>query len=252
MMQAASVFLLGTRINTLSWEQALGRILYWAQTSQSRMVCLCNVHVVISARQNPVLGQALQLSDMSTPDGAPLAWLMRKTGWPEQQRISGPDLMWHVLGEAERLQLPVFLLGGTESTLVRLIHTLQQTFPALAIVNTLSPPFREPTAEEDQQIIERINASGAKLLFVGLGCPKQEIWMAAHRGRVQSVMLGVGAAFDYHAGILPRAPQHWQRLGLEWLYRLWREPTRLMKRYLVTNSLFLLALPGELWKRPRN
>lgn len=251
-MRSGSVALLGSPIDALSWEQALGRILRWASARQSRMVCLCNVHVVVSARRDETLARALQIADMSTPDGAPVAWLMRKIGWPEQQRISGPDLMWRLLAEAERLQLPVFLLGSTETTLARLTQRLQQVFPDLQIAGMLSPPFRELSAAEDAQMVEIINNSGARLLFVGLGCPKQEIWMAAQRDRIQAVMLGVGAAFDYHAGVLPRAPQSWQRLGLEWLYRLWREPSRLMKRYLITNSLFLLALPGELWRRPRH
>ncbi len=251
-MRSGSVALLGSPIDALSWEQALGRILRWASARQSRMVCLCNVHVVVSARHDEALARALQIADMSTPDGAPVAWLMRKIGWPEQQRISGPDLMWRLLAEAERLQLPVFLFGSTETTLARLTQRLQQVFPNLQIAGMLSPPFRELSAAEDAQMLEIINNSGARLLFVGLGCPKQEIWMAAQRDRIQAVMLGVGAAFDYHAGVLPRAPQSWQRLGLEWLYRLWREPSRLMKRYLITNSLFLLALPGELWRRPRH
>jgi N-acetylglucosaminyldiphosphoundecaprenol N-acetyl-beta-D-mannosaminyltransferase len=251
-MRSGSVALLGTPIDPLSWEQALGRILRWASARQSRMICLCNVHVVVSARHDEALARALQVADMSTPDGAPVAWLMRKIGWPEQQRISGPDLMWRLIAEAVRLQLPVFLLGSTETTLARLTQRLQQVFPDLQIAGMLSPPFRQLSATEDAQMVEIINNSGARLLFVGLGCPKQEIWMAAQRDRVQAVMLGVGAAFDYHAGVLPRAPQNWQRLGLEWLYRLWREPTRLIKRYLVTNSLFLLALPGELWRRTRH
>jgi N-acetylglucosaminyldiphosphoundecaprenol N-acetyl-beta-D-mannosaminyltransferase len=251
-MRSGSVALLGTPIDPLSWEQALGRILRWASARQSRMICLCNVHVVVSARHDEALARALQVADMSTPDGAPVAWLMRKIGWPEQQRISGPDLMWRLIAEAVRLQLPVFLLGSTETTLARLTQRLQQVFPDLQIAGMLSPPFRQLSATEDAQMVEIINNSGARLLFVGLGCPKQEIWMAAQRDRVQAVMLGVGAAFDYHAGVLPRAPQSWQRLGLEWLYRLWREPTRLIKRYLVTNSLFLLALPGELWRRTRH
>lgn len=252
MTNPESATLLDTRIDTLSWEQVLGRIVRWARSGQSRMVCLCNVHVVVSARHDRALAQALQMSDISAPDGAPLAWLMRKTGWPEQQRISGPDLMWRALREAARLQLPIFLLGSTESTLHRLTEAIEQAFPGVRVAGTLSPPFREPSPQEDQQIVDEINRSGARLLFVGLGCPKQELWMAAHYGRVQCVMIGVGAAFDYHAGVLPRAPQSWQRLGLEWLYRLWQEPSRLMRRYLVTNSLFLLALPGELWKRSRH
>jgi N-acetylglucosaminyldiphosphoundecaprenol N-acetyl-beta-D-mannosaminyltransferase len=251
-MRSGSVALLGTRIDALSWEQALGRILRWAREKQSRMVCLCNVHVVVSARNDEALGRALQLADMLTPDGAPVAWLMRKTGWPEQQRISGPDLMWNLMAEAERLQLAIFLLGSTETTLARLTQRLQQVFPDLQIAGMLSPPFRRLSASEDEQMVEIINNSGARLLFVGLGCPKQEIWMAAQRDRVQAVMLGVGAAFDYHAGVLRRAPHSWQRLGLEWLYRLCREPSRLMKRYLITNSLILLALPGELWRHTRH
>ncbi len=251
-MRTGSVALLGTRIDALSWEQALGRILRWAREKQSRMVCLCNVHVVVSARNDEALRRALQLADMSTPDGAPVAWLMRKTGWPEQQRISGPDLTWNLMAEAERLQLAIFLLGSTETTLARLTQRLQQVFPDLQIAGMLSPPFRRLSASEDEQMVEIINHSGARLLFVGLGCPKQEIWMAAQRDRVQAVMLGVGAAFDYHAGVLRRAPHSWQRLGLEWLYRLCREPSRLMKRYLITNSLFLLALPGELWRYTRH
>ena len=251
-MRSGSVVLLGTRIDALSWEQALGRILRWAAERQSKIVCLCNVHVVVSARHDDALARALQLADMTTPDGAPLAWLMRKIGWPEQQRISGPDLMWHLMAEAERLQLPLFLLGSTETTLARLTQRLQQVFPNLQIAGTLSPPFRRLRPSENVQMANIINISGARLVFVGLGCPKQETWMAAQRDRVHAVMLGVGAAFDYHAGVLPRAPQSWQRLGLEWLYRLCREPSRLMKRYLITNSVFLLALPGELWRRSRH
>lgn len=251
-MQSGGVLLLGTRIDRLSWEQAVGRIVRWAQAGQSRMVCLCNVHSLISARHHPALAEALQLADMRAPDGAPVAWLMRKAGWPEQQRISGPDLMWQVLGEAQRLQLPVFLLGGTAHTLDRLMPALRRSFPDLRLAGSLSPPFRILTSQEDDAIVQQIGLSGARLLLVGLGCPKQELWMAAHRHRLRLVMLGVGAAFDYHAGVLPRAPVSWQRAGLEWLHRLCHDPARLMRRYLITNSLFLLALPRELWKRPRH
>lgn len=251
-MQTGSASLMGVRIDALSWEQALGRIVRWVQAGQSRVVCLCNVHSVITARHDPALRRALQEADLCAPDGAPLAWLMRKTGWAEQQRISGPDLMWQILGEAQRLQLPVLLFGGTETTLARLTPVLRQSFPALLLAGSISPPFRALSPAEDDQMVAQINATRARILLVGLGCPKQEVWMAAHRDRVHAVMLGVGAAFDYHAGVLPRAPLRWQRLGLEWLYRLIREPARLMRRYLVTNSLFLLALPRELWKRPRH
>ncbi len=244
--------LLGSLIDVISWEQALGRIVRWALAGQSRTVCLCNVHGVVTARRDPALAAALASADLCTPDGAPLAWLMRQRGCPEQQRISGPDLMWQLLGEAQRLRLPVFLLGGSDSTLARLREVLHTAWPTLVIAGMHSPPYRALQAQEQQVLLGQITASGARLVFVGLGCPKQELWMAAMRGQLPAVMLGVGAAFDYHAGTLARAPLAWQAAGLEWLYRWCREPARLMKRYLLTNTLFLLALPGELWKRPRS
>lgn len=249
-MKFRSTFVLGTRIDALSWEQATGRIVRWAQAGVSRMVCLCNVHSLVTASRDRSLAAALKDSDMNTTDGAPLAWLMRRRGWPEQQQVSGPDLMWMLLSEAERLQLPVFLLGGTPLTLDKLLQAIAAAFPALTIAGSLSPPFRELGDEDNSRIANRVNNSGARLLLVGLGCPKQEKWMAAQRGRIQAVMLGVGAAFDYHAGTLLRAPVAWRRAGLEWLYRLAQEPARLARRYLVTNTLFLLALPRELWRRP--
>lgn len=249
-MPLRSAILLGIRIDAISWEQAIGRIVRWAQAGSSRMVCLCNVHSLVTASRAPQLAAALHGSDMNSPDGAPLAWLMRRRGWPEQQRLSGPDLMWTLLGEAERLQLPVFLLGGTPATLAQLSQRLASAFPQLPLAGSLSPPFRPLDEQDNERIADMIHASGARIVLVGLGCPKQEVWMAAQRGRISAVMLGVGAAFDYHAGTATRAPLAWQRAGFEWLYRLVQEPTRLARRYLVTNTLFLLALPRELWRRP--
>lgn len=248
-MNQEKTFILGTRIDALSWEQATTRITAWADKQESRMVCLCNVHVAVSARGDADLRSALDISDMITPDGAPLVWLMRKRRWPEQQRISGPDLMWCILARAEQLGLSVFFYGGTASTLQKLLSTIHASFPALKIAGHLSPPFRSLRIEEESEIYSRINQSGAHIVMVGLGCPKQEKWMARHKGRIDAVMLGVGAAFDYHAGTLKRAPLAWQHAGLEWLYRLVKEPTRLFRRYLMTNTLFLLALPWELLRR---
>ena len=243
--------LLGTRIDALSWELALGRILRWATARESRMVCLCNVHSLVSASADAGLRDALQRSDMNAPDGAPVAWLMRRAGWPEQQRLPGPDLMGKLLVEAARLQLPVFLLGTTGATLALLAERLRASLPSLPLAGSLSPPFRPLTDEDNALIAASISASGARLVLVGLGCPKQEKWMAAQRGRIPAVMVGLGAAFDYHAGTLSRAPASWQRHGLEWLYRLLREPSRLAVRYLLTNTLFLLALPWAWRRRPR-
>jgi len=250
-MSNDSADLFGISIHALSWEQAVSTIMQWAQETRSRVVCACNVHSVISAKADSALKKALKSADMRTPDGAPLAWLMRKIGWPTQQRINGPDLMWKLLSASEQLQIPLFLLGSTKSTLNHLEKKLCIAFPKLRLVGQVSPPFRALTAKEDDELIALISSSGARILFVGLGCPKQEKWMATHRQRLPMVMVGVGAAFDYHAGSLARAPIRWQRAGLEWLYRLAMEPKRLGCRYLVTNTLFLLALPGQLWRRPR-
>jgi len=243
-----TTMILGTRIDALSWEQLLGRIVRWAQTGQSRMICLCNVHSVVTAQHDAALANALNEADLNLPDGAPIAWLMRKRGWPEQQRLSGPDLMWQLMRDAEKLQLSVFLMGATPATLSRLREVLSNTFPRLMIAGSLSPPFRPLSELEHGGFVDQINRSAASIVLVGLGCPKQEIWMAKHSPTMNAVTIGVGAAFDYHAGSLRRAPSSWQRLGLEWLYRLLQEPRRLARRYLLTNTLFLLALPAELWR----
>ena len=240
--------ILDTRIDALSWEQLLGRIVRWAQAGQSRMICLCNVHSVVTAKHDAAMANALKRADLNLPDGAPIAWLMRQRSWPEQQRLSGPDLMWQLMREAEKLQLSVFLMGATPATLGRLRGVLSNAFPRLMIAGSLSPPFRPLNELKHRGFVDQINRSGASIVLIGLGCPKQEIWMAECGNAISAVMIGVGAAFDYHAGSLRRAPPVWQRIGLEWLYRLLQEPRRLARRYLLTNTLFLLALPAELWR----
>ncbi len=251
-MSLMTANVLGTRIDALGWEEVLSRIVYWARASgieASRTVCVCNVHSLVTARRDPAFAQVLRDADLRTPDGAPVAWIMRQQGWPEQPRISGPELMWLLMQEAARLGLPVFLLGGTITTLEKLRTRLRASFPSLRIAGQCSPAFRELNDDDHRHIRRMIVTSGARLVFVGLGCPKQERWMAHERGQLNVVMIGVGAAFDYHAGTLRRAPLAWQSAGLEWLYRLAMEPVRLLRRYLVTNALFLLWLPGQLWRR---
>ncbi|WP_426990948.1 WecB/TagA/CpsF family glycosyltransferase [Cupriavidus sp. 30B13] len=180
---------------------------------------------------------------MNTPDGAPVAWMLRCLGYPTQERINGPDLMLRYCSHAEQTGESIFLYGGRIETLLLLEQRLKEDFPSLRIAGMHSPPFRKLTEEEDREIVEKINNSGASTVWVSLGCPKQEQWMADHRGRIKAVMIGVGAAFDYHAGTVRRAPLWMQMRGLEWLHRLCSEPSRLWKRYLVTNSIFVgLAL----------
>lgn len=242
--QTFSVF--GSPIDVIGWQGAVSRIASWAVARESRYVCICNAHSVVTATSDKAFAAAVDQADMATPDGAPVAWLIgRQLGQP-QERINGPDLMWRYLAEGAGQGGPVFLYGATEQTLQILRARLAESFPGLRIAGTYSPPFRSLTAEEDQQVVEMINASGATTVWVSLGCPKQEKWMAEHRGRIHAVMIGVGAAFDYHAGTIRRAPLWMQRNGLEWLHRLASEPGRLWKRYFVTNSLFIFLAARQL------
>ena len=237
---------LGAAIDALSWEDALRAIVKAGEARESRYVCICNVHSVVTTTRDPEFRRIVNESDLATPDGAPIAWALRHFGYPPQERISGPDLMWKYLAYAERSEHVVFFYGSTPATLAKLRNALQRHFPRLRIGGMHSPPFRALTAAEDDAETRMINYSGAHVVFVSLGCPKQERWMAAHRGRVDAVMIGVGAAFDYHAGVVKRAPIWWQRNGLEWLYRLLSEPRRLFMRYLVTNTLFIIGLARQL------
>jgi N-acetylglucosaminyldiphosphoundecaprenol N-acetyl-beta-D-mannosaminyltransferase len=237
---------IGAPIDSLSWSQALARLSGWAMARQSRYVCICNVHSVVTARQDMTFARVIREADMATPDGAPVAWLMRRLGVASQERINGPDLMWHYCAEAARRDEPIYLYGGQQSTLDILQRKLLEHFPGLKIAGAYSPPYRPLTAEEDASVVEAINASGAGTVWVSLGCPKQEQWMAEHRGRINAVMIGVGAAFDYHAGTIQRAPLWMQRNGLEWLHRVCSEPRRLWKRYLVTNTLFVFYAGRQL------
>lgn len=232
-------FVLDSHIDALTWDECINRIATWATLRQSRYVTLCNVHSVVTASEDAEFRRVIEQADLALPDGAPIAWALRREGHPEQTRLSGPDLMWRYLAEAQRLKQRVFFYGSTPETLDKLRARIVAHFPRLQIAGMVSPPYRSLTPEEDQAHIDQINRSGAHVVFVGLGCPKQEGWMSAHRGRVHAVMLGVGAAFDYHAGTLARAPLWMQKAGLEWLHRLASEPRRLLKRYLHTNTVFV-------------
>ncbi|WP_216821666.1 WecB/TagA/CpsF family glycosyltransferase [Uliginosibacterium sp. TH139] len=205
-----------------------------------------NAHSVVTTGQDAAFGKVIREADMATPDGAPVAWMMRKLGHPAQERINGPDLMWKYCEAIAGSEESIYLFGGMPETLDVLQKVLALKMPGLKIAGAYSPPFRAATPEEDAEIVERINASGAGTVWVSLGCPKQEKWMAAHRGRINAVMIGVGAAFDYHAGTITRAPLWMQRNGLEWLHRLCSEPRRLWKRYFVTNTLFILGAAKQL------
>lgn len=237
---------LGVQVDAVGWDTAVARIVAWSRETAGRAVYLCNVHVAVSATRAPELAAALHGGDLVLPDGAPVAWMQRRLGASSQPRIDGPTLMERLCEVAEREGIAVYLLGGSPHGVATLSCELAVRFPRLVIAGSCSPPFREFTSEDNRGMIEAINASGAQMVFVGLGCPKQELWMARHKADVHAVMLGVGAAFDFHAGLKPRAPSWMQSRGLEWLHRLCSEPRRLWSRYLFTNSYFLVAAAAQL------
>lgn len=236
----------GASIDLTDWAGAIKRIHGWASAHESRYVCICNVHSVITAQLDGAFAQVIEQADMATPDGAPIAWMLRRLGAREQRRINGPDLMLRYCKHAATSGESIFLYGSTDETLDTLQRRLLARHPTLQIVGAYSPPFRPLTDVETADVVQRINASGAGTVWVSLGCPKQEFWMASMRGRIQAVMIGVGAAFDYHAGTIVRAPKWMQRSGLEWLHRLFSEPRRLWRRYLFTNSRFIVAAIKQL------
>jgi N-acetylglucosaminyldiphosphoundecaprenol N-acetyl-beta-D-mannosaminyltransferase len=237
---------LGSKIDAVSWGEAIERLLGWGHGRESRYVTICNVHVVVTASRDPAYHKVIDGADMATPDGAPVAWMLRRMGFAHQPRISGPDLMWELCERAASENMPVYFYGSTERTLAALAERLEKVFPTLRIAGMESPPFRPSTEEEDMATVERINESSARFVFVALGCPKQERWMSVHRDKINAVMIGVGAAFDFHAGAVKRAPPWMQRIGLEWLHRLASEPRRLWWRYLITNTLFVVGASRQL------
>ncbi|HXG35230.1 MAG TPA: WecB/TagA/CpsF family glycosyltransferase, partial [Bryobacteraceae bacterium] len=229
--------------------EATRLVVEWARRGESRMVCCASVNNVMQACEAPAFRALMNAADLVTPDGMPLVWGLRRLGVPGAGRVYGPELMRRLLGAAAAAGLPVGFYGATEAVLARLRAAVQKRHPRLSIRYYYAPPFRPLTPEEDARITEAIRASGVRILFVGLSTPKQELWMAAHRGRVPAVMLGVGAAFDFLAGTKPQAPGWMQRAGLEWLFRLATEPRRLGPRYLKQNPKFVILFARQLLHR---
>lgn len=238
---------LGIPVDVLDWSETIERLFAWADRRESRTVCVCDVHSIVHALRDTAHADAIAAADMVTPDGTPVAWVLRRKGHSAQGRISGPDLMWACCRRAAESGTPVFLYGSTPRTLLLLEQRLRAAFPDIDIVGAISPPFRSLSDEEDAAIVERINASGARIVWVGLGCPKQEAWLRSHHQRAHAVMVGVGAALDFHAGVVKRAPAWMQRNGLEWFHRILQDPRRLAKRYLVSNTMFIMACCGTRW-----
>lgn len=231
--------IIGAEVNLIQYDSLSEQVVQWSQTHDSRYLCVANVHMLMEAHDSPNFKGVVNGADLVAPDGMPLVWMIRLKGKRDQQRVYGPTLMLHVLAAAARENIPVGFYGSAPHVLESLVERMQARYEGLNVAFSVSPPFHELTPPEDDAIVKKFNQSGARILFVGLGCPKQEIWMANHRGKINAVMLGVGAAFDFHAGIKPQAPAWMQNIGLEWLFRLFSEPRRLWKRYLYHNPRFV-------------
>ena len=193
----------GSALDAIDLDTAVACIADWADGHEHRVVCATNVHSIIAARASDDLAAAISMADMAVPDGAPVAWRMRLNGRPLQRRVAGPDLMWAYLHVAADRGQPIFLLGGSDDTLIALRTAICQRFPSLVVAGSYSPPFRSMTDEEDDAIVARINASGAGTVWVGLGCPKQELWMAAHRDRIRAVQIGGRGGVRFSCGSRP-------------------------------------------------
>jgi N-acetylglucosaminyldiphosphoundecaprenol N-acetyl-beta-D-mannosaminyltransferase len=216
-----------------------------SENQVSKTVCVANVHMFIEAYKKPEFLSIVNSSDLTTPDGMPLVKALKWLYGINQEKVSGPDLMPEVLKAAEKDNLKVYFYGSTEEVLEKLVSFCAEKYPNLSISGVNSPPFRQLTDTEIQADIDKINNADTNIVFVALGCPKQEKWMSDMKGKINACMIGVGGAFPMLVGIEKRAPLWMQKYMLEWFYRLIQDPKRLFKRYFVTNSIFIYLVIKE-------
>lgn len=247
MQGAARANILGVGVSVINMATALEIIEGWIARRESHYVCVTGVHGVMESQRDESLRRIHNQAGLVTPDGMPLVWLSRLRGFHQVDRVYGPDLMLALCERSVDLGYRHFFYGGAEGVPEQLAAVLQGRFPGLRVVGTYSPPFRPLTPEEDREMVRMINGANPDIVWVGLSTPKQERWMAEHVGRLTApVLIGVGAAFDFHTGRKPQAPRWMQRAGLEWLFRLLTEPRRLWRRYLINNPLFIALVVLEM------
>jgi len=243
--------LFGVQVSATNYDEVVEQVVRSARQQIPAIVSLQAAHAVVVASGNPSLRQKVNTFQIIGPDGQPVRWALNwlyKAGLRE--RVYGPELMLRLCRRAAEKGVSIYLYGSEPPVLEALQRNLKQKFPDLVIAGAEAPPFRPLTKEEDEETVQRINASGAGIVFIGLGAPKQDVFAYEHRDRINGVQVCVGAAFDFHAGNKRTAPSWMQKRGLEWLFRLSQEPRRLWRRYLVTNTLFVQKLISQ-WGRRR-
>ena len=231
--------------------EQLSIMLKWAKSNLSKVVCIANVHMLIEAHRDQQFGAVLRHADLITPDGMPLVWMLRFLGASSQDRVAGIDVLEGLCQQATVEGVSAYFVGSHASILSKMSARLEREYPDLKIAGMEPLPFRPLTYEEDQALIQKLNRSGAGLVFVSLGCPKQEVWMSKHKEKVSAVMVGLGGAFPVYAGIHRRAPRMFRQAGLEWLYRLVQEPGRLWKRYATTMPVFVWLVAKQVFAELR-
>ena len=230
---------IGLPVTVDSTENIAEKIVREANMGHGGYVCVANVHMVITAKRNEKLRKIMEESFFVTADGLPLVWVLKQSGFKEAERVTGIDLTLKLCKTAADERMPVYFYGGSPETIKTLKTFITEKFPDLKVVGYESPPLLPLQPEVDPDVVKRINKSGARIVFVGLGCPKQEYWMAAYKPHIPALLIGVGAVFDFLAGTCPRAPVWMQKLGLEWFHRLATQPGRTWKRYAITNPVFV-------------
>jgi len=234
------------RVDATSYAHASEQVVSWSRDLVARFVCVANIHMTMECFDSVAFRRVVNSADLITPDGMPLVWALRLLGVRGQSRVYGPTLMLHVCKLAAREDVAVGFYGGSPEGCTGVVREMKARFPDLEVAYAYSPPFRALTPAEDATVVADIVGSGARILFVGLGCPKQELWMAEHKDRLPLVQLGVGAAFDFHSGLVKQAPAWLQNIGMEWAFRLAMEPRRLWKRYFKHNPRFVFLFTLQL------
>ena len=237
--------ILGVNIAAINMKWLLDFIVKNIKKLSGKYICVSNVHTTVMSYEDESYKNIQNSAILALPDGGPLSSVGRKRGFKEMQRTTGPDFMEEILKISVEKGYKHYFYGSTDETLNQMKEVLAKKYPGLNIVGMYSPPFRALTPEEDAEIINKINDSNPDFVWVGLGAPKQEIWMYNHQDKIKGLMIGVGAAFDFHAGNIKRAPKWMQNCNLEWFYRLMQQPKKLFSRYFKTNFKFIKLIMKE-------